>query len=162
MSSSILQSISCAEDAVVMIVTDEVEAVMRAKIQQILKFFYVELCYREILKLLDCSESRVKDEDIWTIYFQDAKKMISSDMIQELGVNLSKLVDVPLSGWRDYANKLQRMSSNVAQMTSDDMYFPPRNEIPLINFVKELCDVREHSRELSLEIFHEFVYALNN
>ena len=56
MSSTTARSISCVDNAVVTIVRDEVEMVMRAKIRQVLKFFYVELCQREMIKQLmkDC------------------------------------------------------------------------------------------------------------
>jgi hypothetical protein len=84
-------------------------------------------------------------------------------MIQEVGTELAKLAEVPLAGWRDYVIQLQRMSYKVASIIAEDMsYFPQRHEVPYINFVKDMCEARENAREISSDIFNEFVNALHH
>lgn len=176
MSNTIAQSISCVDDAVVMIVSDEVEMVARAKIQQVLEFFYVELCRREIKKLLPkgcegCEKhwpSRrdhvcmmTSNDELWLLYFEDVKNMINLDMIQDVCTNLVRLIEVPMSSELEaFVFNLPSMNSSVSVMIASDMSFPDRYERPIVNFVNAMCDVRQNGQYLSWEIFNEFVISI--
>ena len=142
-----------------MIVSDEVEMVMRAKIQQVLKFFYVELCRREMIKQLmkDCEGCEkdwpsqwdhtcciINDDDFWTYYFDDAKSTIDLSLIREVCANLVKLVEVSSSSeWEDLVLSLPSMNTSVAMMIAGDVSFPDRHEKPMVNFLNNMCDVKE-------------------
>lgn len=169
MSATMAQSITLADNAVVMIVSDEVEMVMRAKFRQLLKFLYVELCRREIMRRLsqDLDKSiptnhHIENEaDLWAFYFDDVKTTVDLDIILEVGGDLVKLFEVA-PGSQDFVLDFPRMKSYSAMMIADDMLCCDRHELPIVKFVNEMCDVKENPRELSLEIFNEFVYAVMN
>lgn len=178
MSSTIVRSISCVDNAVVMIVSDEVEMVMRSKIRQVLEFFYVELCRREMMKQLtkECEGCKkdwpsqwdhacciTRDEDLWTFYFDDVKHSIDLSLLQDSCIQFVKLMDVPMTDeWNSFILNLPSMNSSVAMMIASDMSFPNGHERSIVNFVNEMCDVKEDNSELSSEIFSEFVTAMKN
>lgn len=161
-----------------MIVTDEVEMVVRSKLRQVLEFFFVEQCHRAMMQKLtqecegcgndypsqwDHACCMTSDHDLWTFYFDDVKTTIDLQLIWDVCEQLVRLLDVPMTEeWTAFILNLPNMNSSVAEMIKSDMSFPNGNEHAIVNFVNAMCDVKDNGQELSLDICDEFVNAMTN
>ena len=175
MSNTIAQAISCVDNAVVMIVSDEVEMVASAKIRQALKFFFLELARRRMMmKLRDecegCEEDypsqwdhaccMTSDHELWAFHFDDVKNSIDLTLVLDVCEQLVKLMNIPMTNdWAAFVFNLLSMDSCVAEMIAGDMSYG--NEHVFVDFVNNMCDVKENGQELSSEIFNEFVNAIS-
>lgn len=105
----IVKKVSCKGNTVVMMVTDEVEEVIRAKIHSLLTYLYAELCHRNIYQKFQCEgcesnwssqkdhECCIKTEnEIFYQFFTEIKNEVHLDMLQELCELFFKLADLPL------------------------------------------------------------------
>jgi hypothetical protein len=169
MSNTRAQSISCVNDAVVMIVSDEVEMVGRVMLRQVLEFLYVELCQRHVVKRVkercegcemnspsqgdhDCC--MMSEREQWDCHYDDAKGLIDLEMIRDLCVQFTRLIDIPMtSEWDDFIFNLSNINSSVARMIASEMLSPVECEVAIIDFVNNVCETMQNVSEWSPESF---------
>ena len=164
-------SISCVDNAVVMIVSDEVEMVASAKLRQVLEFFFLELARRRMaMKLQEecegCKEDypsqwdhaccMTSDHELWAFHFDDVRNSIDLTLVPDVCEQLVKLMNMPMTDdWTAFVFNLLSMDFCVAEMIAGDISYG--NEHAIVDFVNNMCDIKENGQELSSEIFNEFV-----
>ena len=168
---SVAQSITLENDKVVMLVTDEPEAVGRIKLHRTLILLFAELCFRNANQKFVCEgcenhwpsqtdhECCMKSEyDIFADHYDDVKNDTDLNMLGELGALFAQLVDVPMSSdIHKFIEELPQESSKsiyLFRQEMDDSW--EWGDFVTMRCVQMMCDTLQNNIPWKSEIFEEF------
>ena len=126
-----------------MFVTDEVEAVGRAKVRLVLSFLYGELCMRKAYERKDHAECGLRGEgEIFVNFYDSVKTEIDLNMLHELCEQFTTLAGIPMTTeWDAFICSLPRMSArSVFFFWKDLRHTCSYKEEIIVDFVDMMCD----------------------
>lgn len=165
-----VERVLCRGRTVVMMVTDEVEHVTRAKIHGLLAYFYAELCRRKVYRDFQCEVCESKwctekdhsktEYQVFYELYTGIKNEVRLDMLQELCTLFFKLADLPVPQVSvSFINNLSNKSSHTVCSLWRKMVY--EEEEPIHDFIVDLCDRHEgYTTSLSTELFSWFIEYL--
>lgn len=168
------QTIKCTKEAVIMVITDEVEQVARVKIRHFLTCWYAEICQRKVYLEFQCEgcekywcsqrdhECCLKTEhEIFEDHYDDIKNEVSLDMLHEVCEQLTKAADIPMtSEWDLLICQLANMSSHLTCTLWLEMVNADGEEEKMYDVIKNLCNCMDGSSQLDSELFSWFIEYL--
>lgn len=167
-----VQNVSIVDDQVVMMITDEVEVVDRAKVCRVLTYLYTKLCMNNVLERFHCEgcengwpsqrdhECCIRsEEDIFHSYYDEVKNKVNLNVLYEICEQFLRLVDQPMTQeWSEFILRLpQRSTASVYSFWQEMDHTWDTNDFIIIDFVDMMCQTMQNKGAWDSDLYQKFV-----
>lgn len=167
-----VQSVSLIDDKVIMMITDEVEVVGRAKVCRALTHLYTKLCMNRVFETFRCEgcendwpsqrdhECCIRsEEDIFHSHYDVIKNEVNLETLCEVCEQFLRLVDQPMTQeWSDFILNLpNRSATSVYSFWQEMDHTWDTNDFVIMDFVNMMCQTMQNKEAWDSDIYQNFV-----
>ena len=167
-----IQNVSVQDDKLVILTTDEVEAVGCVKVRLVLTFLYGDFCVREAYNQFHCEGCEkhwpsqndhecllLSEEEIFERGYDDVRTRINHNAFLKICRKLNKMADIPMTpNWETFIKSLFKASAHTVFHFWEDMVHTWNHEEQIIvDYIHMTRNVVQNEGDWDTEVYYSFV-----